>query len=307
MTSQDIVDKKVAFMNKLIQLVKAHKKILIFNADNVGAYQMQKVRMALRGVATMIMGKNTLIRKAFRDNMEDIPALKELLPHVRGNVGFVFTNEDVGEIRTKMEELKQPAAARQGQISDVRVVVPAGNTGMEPTKTSFFQALNIPTKITRGSVDIISDYTLLEPGDKVGASQAALLQMLDIQPFSFGLKVHIVYDDGSLYDAKILDLTAEDKRKKFMEGVNRVAAVGLSTGIANEASVPHSLVNAFKRILNVGVATEYNMEQTKEIKEYLADPSKFATAAPAGKKEEEKEAEPEESSSSSDAGFGGLF
>uniref|UniRef100_A0A7S1KLX1 60S acidic ribosomal protein P0 n=1 Tax=Percolomonas cosmopolitus TaxID=63605 RepID=A0A7S1KLX1_9EUKA len=309
MVSAEIAEKKRQYMAKLISYTNTYKKILIFHADNVGSHQMQKVRIALRGRAVLLMGKNTLIRKAFNDNKKNNPDLELLLPHVKGNVGFVFTNEDVAEIRERVEELKQPAAAKPGQISNVRVVVSARNTGMEPTKTSFFQSLNIPTKITRGCVEIISDVVLLNIGDKVGASQATLLQMLDIQPFSYGLNVLTVYDEGSIYSAKILDLTEEDKKSRFLEGVKKIASVGLATGIPNEASVPHSIVNAFKKMLNVAVATNLEVDATKEIRDFLADPSKFASAAPAGetKSAEAAPAVVESSSSSSDAGFGGLF
>jgi large subunit ribosomal protein LP0 len=45
--------------------------------------------------------------------------------------------------------------------------VPAQNTGMGPEKTSFFQALSIPTKITKGTIEIISDVPLIKAGDRV--------------------------------------------------------------------------------------------------------------------------------------------
>ena len=47
------------------------------------------------------------------------------------------------------------------------VVVPAQNTGMGPEKTSFFQALAIPTKITKGTIEIIKDVELIKVGDYV--------------------------------------------------------------------------------------------------------------------------------------------
>lgn len=55
---------------------------------------------------------------------------------------------------------------------------------MEPGKTSFFQALGVPTKIARGTIEITSDLKLVETGQKVGASEATLLNMLNISPFS---------------------------------------------------------------------------------------------------------------------------
>ena len=72
-------------------------------------------------------------------------------------------------------------------------MLPAQNTGLGPEKTSFFQALAIPTKITKGTIEILNDVKLITFGDKVGASEATLLQMLKIYPFSYGLVVQQGY------------------------------------------------------------------------------------------------------------------
>lgn len=48
-----------------------------------------------------------------------------------------------------------PAAARAGAIAPCEVTVPAQNTGLGPEKTSFFQALGITTKISRGTIEIL--------------------------------------------------------------------------------------------------------------------------------------------------------
>merc|ERR1719206_1335511 len=52
---------------------------------------------------------------------------------------------------------KVRAPAKAGALAPLDVVVPAQNTGMGPEKTSFFQALQIPTKITKGTIDITGD------------------------------------------------------------------------------------------------------------------------------------------------------
>merc|ERR1712072_345454 len=118
-----------------------------------------------------------------------------------------------------------------------------GNTGMGPEKTSFFQALSIPTKITRGTIEIISDVHLIKTGDKVGMSEATLLNMLKISPFTYGLVVQKVYDNGSIFDPEILDITDDDLKAKFMAGVANVAALSLAMSYPTIASVPHSVVN----------------------------------------------------------------
>jgi len=49
------------------------------------------------------------------------------------------------------------------------------------------QALNIPTKINKGCVEIVSDVHLVKQSEKVGGSEATLLAKLGIKPFSYGL------------------------------------------------------------------------------------------------------------------------
>lgn len=59
------------------------------------------------------------------------------------------------EVRDKLLENKVRAPARNGAIAPCPVVIPAQNTGLGPEKTSFFQALSIPTKISKGTIEII--------------------------------------------------------------------------------------------------------------------------------------------------------
>merc|ERR1719234_590571 len=201
---------------------------------------------------------------------------------------------------------KVPAAARSGAIAPVPVVVPAQNTGLGPEKTSFFQALSIPTKIARGSIEITSNVPLLQVGDKVSESAAMLLNMLKISPFTYGLDVMKCYDNGSVYDPSILDITEDDIRAKFMAGVSNVASVSLAIGYPTVASVPHSIANGFKNLMAVAAATEIEFPQVEQLKAYLADPSAFAAAAaPAAAVEEKKEeaAAAAESSEESDEDF----
>lgn len=58
---------------------------------------------------------------------------------------------------------------------------------------------------------------ILKEGDKVGPSEATLLNMLNISPFNYGLLVEMVYDSGTIFEPKILDIKPEDLRAKFME------------------------------------------------------------------------------------------
>lgn len=315
MGREDKATWKSNYFSKLVQLLEDYPKCFIVGADNVGSKQMQQIRISLRGTAVVLMGKNTMMRKAIKGHLERNPALEKLLPKIKGNVGFVFTRSDLVEVRDKLLENKVRAPARAGAIAPLPVVIPAQNTGLGPEKTSFFQALSIPTKISKGTIEIINDVHILKPGDKVGASEATLLNMLNISPFSYGLIVEQVYDSGTIFAPSILDIKPEDLRAKFMVGVANIAALSLSISYPTVASAPHSIVNGFKNLLAVAAVTDVEFKEAETVKEFIKDPSKFAAVAapvtaaapvadaPAAAAKEEKKKE-ESESEDDDMGFG---
>lgn len=295
-------------------MLDEYPKCFIVGADNVGSSQMQKIRISLRGSAVILMGKNTMMKKAIRGHLEKNPNLEKLLPHIFENVGFVFTKQDLSFIRDKLQENKVAAPAKAGAIAPCDVVLPAQVTSLGPEKTSFFQALQITTKITRGTIEIVNDIHLIKKNEKVGASEATLLNMLNISPFSYGLSVKQVYDSGACFSPDILDIKPDDLRAKFLSGVKNIAAISLQIGYPTVASAPHSIAKGFKNLLAIAAVTDVEFEQAKTLKEYLKDPSKFAAAAaaaaPAAKedkkapaKEEKKEEKKEEEEEDGDMGF----
>lgn len=310
-------ERKAEYFTKLINLFSEYSSAMIVSCDNVSSAHMQDIRRSVRNLgATMLMGKNTLIRKAIRQNLENNKSLEALLPYIAGNVGFIFC--DRAKLKQVVDVCKSNrvgAAAKPGTIAPKDVIVPAGPTGMEPTMTSFLQALNIATKINKGQIEIIKDVELLKAGQKVGNSEASLLHKLNIRPFDYGLTVEAVFDQQAVFSPDLLDLTDEVVERKFAEGVRNIAALSLALGIPTKASVPHSLMNAYKNVLSFAVATEYTYKQAEALKERIKNPGAFAAApvaaapaaAAAGKKEEKKEEkkkEEEKEESDGDMGFG---
>jgi len=312
MVREDRTAWKTSYFQRIEKLIEEYPTCFVVSADNVGSKQMQQIRIALRGKGEVLMGKNTMMRKAIRGQLSKNPQLEKLLPCIAGNIGFVFTNEDLCEVRDIILSNKKEAPAKAGAIAPLDVFVPGGNTGQGPEKTSFFQALAIPTKITKGTIEILSDIHLIKKDEKVGASEAALLQMLNIKPFHYGLIVSQVYDNGAVFSPEILDITDDDILKKFTSGISNIAAASLAIGYPTVASVPHSIVNGFKNVAAVCLEADIDIPQIASIKEFLADPSKFAVAAapteaaPAAeeKKEEAKKESESESGSDDDMGFG---
>jgi len=307
---------KATYFTKVTKLFDNFSKCFIVGADNVGSQQMHEIRAALRGRATLLMGKNTMMRKALKGHEDNIPGLKKILPLIKGNVGLVFTNDDLCDVRDILLLNKKKAPARAGAIAPGIVTVPAQNTGLGPEKTSFFQALQIPTKISRGTIEITNDIQLLKEGDKVGLSEATLLNMLNISPFTYGLILVHVYDQGTVYTPKVLDIKEEDIIKAFTAGLAQLTGSCLRIGYPTIASVPHSISKGFKKLLYVAAASEYSFKEAEHLKAILADPSKLAAlqaaaaapaagdSAPAAAEAAAPAKEESEEESDDDMGFG---
>ncbi|KIW25298.1 60S acidic ribosomal protein P0 [Cladophialophora immunda] len=306
---------KAVYFDKLKGLLEEYKSIFIVSVDNVSSQQMHEIRHNLRGEAVVLMGKNTMVRRALKGFIADSPEYERLLPHVKGNVGFIFTNGDLKTIRDKILSNRVAAPARAGAVAPGDVYVPAGNTGMEPGKTSFFQALGVPTKIARGTIEITTDLKLVEAGAKVGASEATLLNMLNISPFTYGMKVQQVYEEGQTFSPDVLDIEESQLLKSLTSAITTITTISLAANYPTLPSVIHSLINGYKKAIAVAIEIDYEWEAIHELKDRIANPDAYAAAAPAAAavteeaapaaaKEEEKEEEKEESD---DEGFGGLF
>ncbi|XP_020257441.1 60S acidic ribosomal protein P0-like [Asparagus officinalis] len=146
--------------------------------------------------------------------------------------------------------------------------------------------LNIPTKSNDDIAKIITPVELIKKGNKVGPSEAALLTKLGIKPFSYGLTILSVYDNGSVLSPEVLNLTEDDLVDKFAVGVSVVASLSLTLSYPTLAATLHMFVNAYKNVLVVVVISVASVEN----------------AAALASKEKEKNDEPV-SESDDDLGF----
>ncbi|KAG6095841.1 60s acidic ribosomal protein P2 [Claviceps sp. LM220 group G6] len=305
---------KAGYFDKLKGLLEEYRSVFVVAIDNVSSQQMHEIRHSLRNQGVVLMGKNTMVRRALKTFIADTPEYERLLPFVKGNVGFVFTNGDLKEIRDKLLSNRVAAPARAGAVAPVDVWVPAGNTGMEPGKTSFFQALGVPTKIARGTIEITTDLKLVEAKAKVGPSEATLLNMLNISPFTYGLGVEQVYDQGQAFPPEILDIGDEQLLGALSSAIATIATISLAVNFPTLPSVMHSVVNSYKKVLAVAIETDFSWPEIEQLKDRIANPDAYAAAVPvaaagassaAAPAEEAKKDEEEEEED--DEGFGGLF
>lgn len=283
MPNAEKLAKKQVYFEKLIDLCVNCGNALIVGIDHVASKQMQDIRIELRGKAIVLMGKNTMIRKALAIGHERHPevGMDKLRAAALGNMGYIFaTNCTLDDIRECLKKHRKESAAKTGMLSMVDLSLPSGPTGMDPSQTAFFQALNIGTKIVKGQIELISEFPLLKIGDKVAPSAAILLAKLGIKPFEYGMEVQSVYQDATVFDAAVLDISDAVLIGKFMAGVANMAAFSREVGIPTEAGLPHAFGNAFKNVAALVGDIDFEFKEVEEVKKFLSDPDAYAAANP---------------------------
>lgn len=93
----------------------------------------------------MVMGKNTLMRKAILEMIEEDESNKKSRPHLKVirdalklNTGLIFTDGDLAGVKKILDTQVREAPAKVGSLAPAAVTVNAGPTGMDPKQTSFF-------------------------------------------------------------------------------------------------------------------------------------------------------------------------
>ncbi|KAK6935742.1 60S ribosomal protein L10P, insertion domain [Dillenia turbinata] len=141
-----------------------------------------------------------------------------------------------------------------GIVAPTDIVVPPGSTGFYTSQTNFFQLLNIPTRISKGSVEIVTPVELIKKGDKKASSEAfSALQTRDK-----AICVSMIVGQSSVQRYSISLIAA---------GVCTVAFLLLSIKCPTLAAPPLMFINAYKNLLAVAVETQYSYPLAQFVKE----------------------------------------
>lgn len=273
-----IPEGKIQFCEKLKGLLRKYSKIVIVTAMNVNATQLLKIRHELTGIAEVCFGKNSLMRRAVEDLKAELPHIAPLKDLLFNGVGLCFTNGSFSLVKEIIDKHCVGSLAKVGAIAPCNVTILPMRTTLAPTQVSVLHALNIQSKIFKGSIEITSEKLLIKEGEKVGASEANLLQLLNILPFKYTLKVEKLFDSGKIYEPTILSINDEVLGGVFAQALTRVAGLSIGIGYPCAASAHHLVGSAFKDIAAIAVAIEFPMKEIADIQSILADPEALAAA-----------------------------
>jgi len=321
-------ERKRNIVRRLCECFTNYKQCVVVALDNVSTNQIHAARKILsegQHKGEMIIGKNTLIKKALKfKTVEPTPGnaeyedhknwtqdsrLTALEPLMKLNVGLIFSEEPYMELREKVEKEKIKMPARTGVIAPCDVTIPAGPTGIEVGKIDLFHKLNIQCKTVKSAIEVVKDVKIINKGEPVGEGATQMCKILQIVPFEYSLTFQYVYLDGVVLDQSIIEMPLDNIVESFKDYSGYLTALSLGANIPNCLSVPQFIANGFKTLLAIGSESGYSFRQLEEALSASANVVATTTtvAADTKKAEVQAEAAPEEEEESEDMDIGDLF
>jgi large subunit ribosomal protein L10 len=331
-SEEEIPEWKKRVVAELAELFKKYPVVGIADLTGMPTAQLQKIRKKFRRQVYFKVAKKRLILRALEKAGID---KEKLEPYLQGSIMLLFTDMNPFRLARMIESEKMPASAKPGQVTDREIVIPEGDTGLQPGPIlSTFGKLRIPYEIRRGTIYIKKDTVVAKPGDVISPELAGLLQTLGIQPFEVGLKIVAVYDNGVVIPRDELFIDLEQFKADVAEAARSAILAAAELGLlfvpeALELALAKAAAEARAVIAESGIVTPDTIEEAlagalareaaiiaalggkaAELGIEAPAPSTAPAEAPAGEeKEEEEKAEEEEKEEEVDIGEGlsGLF
>ncbi|KAJ1952737.1 mRNA turnover and ribosome assembly protein [Dipsacomyces acuminosporus] len=171
-------------MDKVREAAESYDYVWVFSVENMRNSYLKDVRRKF-GTSRFFFGSNRVMAKALGNTEEEEikDGMHRISECLTGEVGLLFTNNDVDYVKKAFDEFEADDYARSGTIATYKVTVPAGEVLRGYVKEPFpnnmepqLRELGMPTLLKQGKIIIDSEYVICDVGDKLTPQQAQLLK-----------------------------------------------------------------------------------------------------------------------------------
>ncbi len=239
---REIPEWKKQVVAELTDLFRKYPVVGIADLTGMPTKQLQLIRKKFRKKIVFKVAKRNLILRAIEE--AGLPREK-LEPYITGTTMLLFTDMNPFKMARMVESEKVPIPAKPGAVAEKEIVIPEGDTGIQPgPMLSVFGKLKIPYEIRKGTVYVKKDTVAAKPGDVISPELASLLQQLGIMPFEIGIKIQAAYDDGVVIPRDDLIIDIDKIASDFAQAGTE--ALALATEIVF-AAVPEAVEAALAK------------------------------------------------------------
>ena len=229
-------------VDDIVAMIESYDSVGVVNIAGIPSRQLQDMRRDLHGTAELRVSRNTLLVRAL-EAVDD--GLETLTEHVTGQVGLIGTNSNPFSLYQELEASKTPAPISAGEIAPNEIVIPEGDTGVDPGPfVGELQSVGADARIQEGSIQVLSDSAVLDAGEEVSGELSNVLGELGIEPKEVGLDLRGVFADGVAFSPEELEIDVDEYETDIRAAAGEAFNLSVNAGYPTESTVPTMLQSA---------------------------------------------------------------
>jgi len=265
MTQQVAVWKREIF-DDLTELLNKYSVIAVADLQKVRSSQIQEIRKKLRGKADLIVAKNTILRKAAEKAASSRENVDRFAQSLTGSKVLIFTQMNPFELIIFLNKNKVRVPAKGGDVATSDIMVPGGNTGLQPGPViSEFNEAKVQTRIEGGSIFVAKDTVVVRKDEVIPVRIASLLSKLGMKPMEAGLSLSYAYDNGSVLGPNDLAFDLDRMRADISSAARLAFGVAVEANIMLPETAPMIISKAYRQAIAVSLEAEFFTKETTNL------------------------------------------
>jgi large subunit ribosomal protein L10 len=263
MMTQQVAVWKREIYDDLLDFLKKYSVVAVADLQKVRSSQIQEIRKKLRGKADLIVAKNTILRKACEKISAEKKNVDKFAESLTGSKVLIFTQMNPFELIIFLNKNKVRVPAKGGDEATSDIIIPAGNTGLQPGPViSEFNEAKVQTRIEGGSIFVAKDTIVVEKGDIIPVKTASLLSKLGMKPMEAGLSLSYAYDHGSVLGPNDLVFDLDQMKDDFSSAARLAFGVAVEANIMLPETAPVIISKAYRQAVAISVESGFFTKQT---------------------------------------------
>ena len=235
----------------LVAFLERYQSVGVVDVAGIPSRQLQSMRRDLHGSAAIRMSRNTLTVRALEEVGD---GFEELTDYVSGQVALVGTNDNPFGLYKQLEASKTPAPISAGEIAPNDIVIPEGDTGVDPGPfVGELQQVGAAARIMDGSINVTEDSEVLEAGEPVSEELEGVLSELGIEPKEVGLDLRGVFSEGVRFEPDELAIDVDEYRSDVAAAASAARNLSVNAAFPTAETTPTLLANAAGDATALGV------------------------------------------------------
>jgi len=252
-------------VTEFVDLINQYPIIGTVNMKGMPASSIQKMRGQLRKEVVIKMTKKRLIKKAFEQVKDSKKGIEKLEEYLHGMPALLFTKENPFKLYSTLQKSKSPAPAKAGQIAPKDIIVPAGPTPFAPGPIiSELGSIGIKAGVEGGKVTVKEDCVVAKEGEEISAKAAEILTRLGIEPMEIGLDLTAVYEEGNIFDKKVLHIDEAEFMQKIHDACSWALNLSVEAAYLTKDNIELLITKTFKDSKGLALETNFMADAVAE-------------------------------------------